>query len=143
MRFTCSVLRNRISSPGRSLCVAADSFHRGQNVGAKLVDSRKRLVREESPVLVERTDGVAVVTLNRPAARNTLTTEVMEVLRDTAVNIAKMPDVIAVILCANGPFSAGVDLSDLMNPPARGATRDQHELAECSSHRGPDWPGQS
>ncbi len=83
---------------------------------------QKGKVGEAAPVLIERHDGVAVVTLNRAAARNTLNMEVMELLRDAALRLGKMPDLYAVILCANGPFSAGADLSGLSGGSGNGQT---------------------
>lgn len=55
---------------------------------------------------------IATVTLTRAQARNTFTAEVMETLRDTARDLARNTEVRAVVLCAEGVFSAGVDLGE-------------------------------
>ncbi|MEQ8825354.1 MAG: enoyl-CoA hydratase [Filomicrobium sp.] len=58
--------------------------------------------------------GIAVVTLNRPAARNSLSLEVLYGLRETFTRLGKNSDVRAIVLAANGPaFCAGHDLKEL------------------------------
>jgi enoyl-CoA hydratase/carnithine racemase len=67
------------------------------------------------PVLLRENDGpVAVLTLNRPAARNSLSEELLGSLGETLRDIAKDKNVRAVVLAANGPgFCAGHDLKEL------------------------------
>src|SRR4051794_12683881 len=67
------------------------------------------------PVLLRETSGpVAVLTLNRPAARNSLSEALLAQLGDVLGNIAKDDKVRAVVLAANGPaFCAGHDLKEL------------------------------
>ena len=63
-------------------------------------------------ILTERHDnGVALITLDRPAARNALSIALLEALRD-ALHAAQ--DARCIVLGANGPaFSAGHDLREL------------------------------
>ncbi len=77
--------------------------------------SAVRMENDSGPMLLrERLDGIAVLTLNRPRSRNSLS-EAM--LAELAEAFAALPDersVRAVILAANGPaFSAGHDLKEL------------------------------
>jgi enoyl-CoA hydratase/carnithine racemase len=59
---------------------------------------------------------IAVLTLNRAEARNTLSTDMISALRDAFASIATDKRVRAVVLAANGPaFSAGHDLKELTN----------------------------
>lgn len=76
-------------------------------------------------------DNVAVLTLNRPAARNALSIGLMRALDAELVAIGDDPDVRAVIIGANGPaFCAGHDLREIRANP----TRADHEavFALCS-----------
>jgi enoyl-CoA hydratase/carnithine racemase len=65
--------------------------------------------------LLRETDGpVAVLTLNRPAARNSLSEALLRALGEALTAIAKDGSVRAVVLAANGPaFCAGHDLKEL------------------------------
>jgi enoyl-CoA hydratase/carnithine racemase len=65
--------------------------------------------------LLRHDDGqVAVLTLNRPAARNSLSEELLGLLGDALTAIATDKQVRAVVLAANGPaFCAGHDLKEL------------------------------
>lgn len=59
--------------------------------------------------------GVVVLTLNRPAARNSLSTELITELRSALDWAAGDASVRALVLAANGPaFSAGHDLKELI-----------------------------
>jgi enoyl-CoA hydratase/carnithine racemase len=66
-------------------------------------------------VLLRENDGpVAVLTLNRPAARNRLSEALLRALGEALTAIAKDDSVRAVVLAANGPaFCAGHDLKEL------------------------------
>jgi 2-(1,2-epoxy-1,2-dihydrophenyl)acetyl-CoA isomerase len=65
------------------------------------------------PVLYDLTDGVATVTLNRPAAMNALNTELKVALRDTLQAAADDPQVRAVLLTGSGrAFCVGQDLAE-------------------------------
>jgi enoyl-CoA hydratase/carnithine racemase len=65
-------------------------------------------------MLREDLDGVAVLTLNRPQTRNSLSEAMLAALGDALTAIAADRSVRAVILAANGPaFSAGHDLKEI------------------------------
>lgn len=66
-------------------------------------------------ILVEsRNDSVAILTLNRPEARNSLSLELLRALRDAIARLSADPEVRAVVLAGDGPaFSAGHDLKEL------------------------------
>jgi enoyl-CoA hydratase len=65
-------------------------------------------------VLVEKQDGVATVTLNRPEARNALSAELREALAATFSELSGATDVSAIILTGAGKaFCAGLDLREL------------------------------
>ena len=70
----------------------------------------------DPPVLVTadaRDPAVAVVTLNRPAKRNALTTELKEALRDALQQVAEDAGVRAVVLTGSGKsFCVGQDLGE-------------------------------
>jgi len=78
-----------------------------------------------SPILLrDDLEGIAVLTLNRPHSRNTLSQAMLEALGDAFTAIAHDRSVRAVVLAANGPaFSAG------------------HDLKELNQHRGDDDRG--
>jgi enoyl-CoA hydratase len=72
------------------------------------------------PVLTEVTDGVAVITINRPEARNAVNSAVA---RGVAGAIDDRPDVRVLVLTgAGGTFSAGMDLKAFLagESPATG-----------------------
>lgn len=59
-------------------------------------------------------DGVTVLTLNRPAARNSLSLQMLETLENAFAAIGEDASVRCVVLAANGPvFSAGHDLKEI------------------------------
>jgi enoyl-CoA hydratase/carnithine racemase len=65
-------------------------------------------------VLREDLDDIAIVTLNRPQARNSLSQAMLSGLGETLTALAGEPHIRAVVLAANGPaFSAGHDLKEL------------------------------
>jgi enoyl-CoA hydratase/carnithine racemase len=65
-------------------------------------------------VLRERLDAIAVLTLNRPDTRNSLSAALLAELTDALDSVAADASVRVVILAANGPvFSAGHDLKEL------------------------------
>ncbi len=67
-------------------------------------------------ILVERDAPVATITMNRPAKRNALSSEMMRELNDALRALSAEPDVRAIVLAANGPaFSAGHDLRELVD----------------------------
>jgi len=88
-------------------------------------------------LLREDVGNVAVLTLNRPQARNSLSGAMLEALGDALTAIAHEKDVRAVILTANGPaFSAGHDLKELDAHRAdddRGRAYYKHIMSACSA----------
>lgn len=88
----------------------------------------------QSDDILLRTDtgGIATLTLNRPAARNALSTGLMAALQTEIDAIATDASVRVVVLAANGPaFCAGHDLREVRGTP----TRDAYEalFAQCSA----------
>jgi enoyl-CoA hydratase/carnithine racemase len=66
----------------------------------------------DEPVLVERDDAVAIVRLNRPAARNAVGHDLRMRLVDTLESLASDVDVRAIVLTGEGSaFSAGGDIA--------------------------------
>ncbi|MFL5838570.1 MAG: enoyl-CoA hydratase [Solirubrobacteraceae bacterium] len=64
---------------------------------------------------VERADGVAVLTLNRPAQRNALSRELMHEVLAALDGVRDDSDVRAVVIAGRGPaFCAGHDLSEML-----------------------------
>jgi enoyl-CoA hydratase/carnithine racemase len=69
----------------------------------------------QSPILLRETIGsVAVLTLNRPAARNSLSEAMIAGLHQALSEIADERNVRALVIAANGPaFSAGHDMKEM------------------------------
>ena len=92
------------------------------------------LLRED---LTKDLAGIAVLTLNRPQARNSLSEALLEALGDALTAIAHDDTVRAVILTAAGPaFSAGHDLKELSAHRAdddRGRGYFKHIMGLCST----------
>jgi len=83
------------------------------------------------PVTVQKSDGVAIVLINRGDGLNRFDTETMVLLRDAALNLAGDSAVASVILRGEGVFSAGVDLAELARPgskPSLSVMREQLKL---------------
>ncbi len=78
---------------------------------------------EEGPVLLRAdADGVATLTLNRPAARNALSSRLMAQLHEQLEELAEDRSVKVVVIAANGPgFCAGHDLKEMRANPGREA----------------------
>jgi enoyl-CoA hydratase/carnithine racemase len=87
-------------------------------------------------LLREDIDDVAILTLNRPQARNSLSEATLEALGDALTAIAHDRAVRAVIIAANGPaFSAGHDLKELnlrRSDADRGRAYFKHIMGLCS-----------
>jgi 2-(1,2-epoxy-1,2-dihydrophenyl)acetyl-CoA isomerase len=67
----------------------------------------------DSPVLLDVTDGVATITLNRPEAYNSLNVATKELLRDTVQQVAEDDAVRCVVLTGTGKaFCTGQDLKE-------------------------------
>jgi enoyl-CoA hydratase len=68
----------------------------------------------EAPVLLDVADGIATVTLNRPAVRNALSSEVLRLLPDLMRTAEADDNVNVIVLTGADPaFCAGVDLNEL------------------------------
>jgi len=85
----------------------------------------------EAVLLRQDRDGIARLTLNRPAQRNALSVELMGALQEALDAIARDRKVKLVVISANGPgFCAGHDLREMRANPGR-----QHYealFAQCS-----------
>lgn len=69
-----------------------------------------------TPLVVTREGNCALVTLNRPAARNALTGELIRQLRATLKSLDSDPNVHAIVLTGADPaFCAGLDLKELVS----------------------------
>ena len=85
-----------------------------------------------SPALLrDDQDGIATLTLNRPAAHNSLSMALLDGLQDQMDRIAGDPAVRVVIVAANGPsFCAGHDMKELRANPGRQTY--EAMFAQCS-----------
>src|ERR1700680_2089225 len=87
-------------------------------------------------LLREDIEDVAILTLNRPQARNSLSEATLEALADALTAIAHDRAVRAVIIGANGPaFSAGHDLKEMnqrRSDDDRGRAYFRHIMGLCS-----------
>ncbi|NEW88623.1 MULTISPECIES: enoyl-CoA hydratase [Rhodopseudomonas] len=94
---------------------------------------------QPSPILLRETvdGGVAVLTLNRPAARNSLSLEMIDDLHAALDLIARDDGVRVVVIAANGPaFCAGHDLKELTahrNDADRGRASFTRIMTSCSA----------
>ena len=92
---------------------------------------------ETPPLLREMRDGVAILTLNRPAARNALSEAVIDALAAELDRAAGDPGVRVVVLNALGPaFSAGHDMKEMTarrGDPDRGRAYFADLLDRCSA----------
>jgi enoyl-CoA hydratase/carnithine racemase len=88
-------------------------------------------------LLRDNIGSIAVLTLNRPRTRNTLTEAVLAALADQFTAIAKDRAVRAVVLTARGPaFSGGHDLKELTarrSDPDGGRGYFRHIMLTCSA----------
>ena len=100
-----------------------------QSAAAATAPSSLILLREDQ-------GGVAILTLNRPQARNSLSEALLEALSDAMEAIAHDRSVRVVVIGANGPaFSAGHDLKELNAHRAdddRGRGYFKHIIGLCS-----------
>ena len=77
-------------------------------------------------------DGIATLTMNRPAARNALTPQMMAGLREALPRLAADPDVRVVVLTgAGGAFCSGGDVKGFAD---RASSNDEEENYECKVH---------
>ena len=90
------------------------------------------------PVLLRETlDDIAVLTLNRPDARNSLSEALIAALTETLRNISDDRAIRVVVLGANGPgFCAGHDMKEMparRSDPDRGRTYFKQLMDACSA----------
>jgi len=93
---------------------------------------------KQPPILLRQTQGsVAVLTLNRPDARNCLSEQLIADLHAAIDAAGDDPAIRAVIIAANGPaFSSGHDLKELTAhraDPDRGRAYFAHTMTICSA----------
>ena len=93
---------------------------------------------ESAPVLLREQDGeIALLVLNRPAARNSLSEALLKALSSALPNIANDRAVRAVVIAANGPaFCAGHDLKELTSRRVDadgGRAYFRHVMQTCSA----------
>ena len=90
----------------------------------------------EAPVLLETTDGIATVTLNRPRAMNALSEDMLSALQEVWDGLKDNRDVKAVILRGAGDhFCAGHNLKEMTarrSDPDGGAGYFNDLFATCS-----------
>jgi enoyl-CoA hydratase/carnithine racemase len=91
-----------------------------------------------SPILLRETLGsIAVVTLNRPAARNSLSEAVVAALHAALNEIGDDKNIRALVIAANGPaFSAGHDMKEMTarrSDPDRGRAYFAEIMNACSA----------
>jgi len=103
-----------------------------------MTTSRARAVPAAAPVLLREADGpLAILTLNRPEARNSLSEALIGALADALAAIGADKAVRAVVIAANGPaFSAGHDLKELTahrGDPDGGRAFFTHIMNTCGS----------
>ena len=68
----------------------------------------------DSPVLLSIEAAVATITLNRPAALNAITVEMLDALESALADLHGRSDIVVVVITGAGrAFSAGVDLKEL------------------------------
>jgi enoyl-CoA hydratase/carnithine racemase len=92
----------------------------------------------DAPMLLrEDKGGIAILTLNRPQARNSLSEAMLETLGDALTTVARERSVRVVILAANGPaFCAGHDLKEITArraDPDRGRAYFHRIMTLCST----------
>jgi enoyl-CoA hydratase/carnithine racemase len=91
----------------------------------------------ETPLVRENVGNIAVLTLNRPQARNTLSEAALAALRAELADISTQARVRAVVIAAKGPaFCAGHDLKELTAHRADadgGRAYTQRLIASCSA----------
>ena len=95
-------------------------------------------VRNATPILLrEDAGGIAILTLNRPAARNSLSEALLAALTENLADIATDKRVRVVVLAANGPaFSAGHDMKEMTarrSDPDRGRAYFRQLMDACST----------
>ena len=98
---------------------------------------RARAAGNETPLVRENEGDIAVLTLDRPQARNTLSEAMLAAMRTELAAISEESRIRAVVIAANGPvFSAGHDLKELTAHRADadgGRAYTREVIASCST----------
>ena len=98
---------------------------------------RARAAGNETPLVRENEGDIAVLTLDRPQARNTLSEAMLAAMRAELAAISEESRIRAVVIAANGPvFSAGHDLKELTAHRADadgGRAYTREVIASCST----------
>jgi enoyl-CoA hydratase/carnithine racemase len=101
------------------------------------IQTDPRSVDAASVLTRERDDSIAILTLNRPAARNSLSEALLNALFIALDDVAADKTVRAVVLAANGPgFCAGHDLKELTGRRSDadgGRAYFKHIMTTCSA----------
>jgi enoyl-CoA hydratase/carnithine racemase len=105
-------------------------------MNAQTATAKAAAASAELILLREDAGSTAILTLNRPAARNSLSEGLLEALGDAFTAIAHQRSVRVVVLAANGPaFCAGHDLKELnarRSDADRGRAYFKHIMGLCS-----------
>ncbi|MDE1930720.1 MAG: enoyl-CoA hydratase [Alphaproteobacteria bacterium] len=84
------------------------------------MDARDKGPADDAVLLRQDADGIAKLTLNRPAARNALSVALMDALQSALDGVARDDKIKVVVIAANGPgFCAGHDLREMRANPGR------------------------
>jgi enoyl-CoA hydratase/carnithine racemase len=107
-------------------------------MSAQLASKKAADTPAQSSILLRETIGsIAVLTLNRPAARNSLSEAMIAALHAALSEIADDKTVRALVIAANGPaFSAGHDMKELTarrSDADRGRAYFAHMMSACSA----------
>jgi enoyl-CoA hydratase/carnithine racemase len=126
LRCPCTALSRRETDPGTEAMTAQSSAR-----------ARTSAAATEPPLLRENVGNIAVLTLNRAQARNSLSEAMLAALSQELENVAADKRVRAVVITARGPaFSAGHDLKELTThraDPDGGRSYTRQIMERCSA----------
>jgi enoyl-CoA hydratase/carnithine racemase len=126
LRYLRTALSRRETDPGTEAMTAQSS-----------APARASAAATEPVLLRENVGNIAVLTLNRPQARNSLSEAMLAALSQEFENIAADKRVRAVVIAARGPaFSAGHDLKELTThraDPDGGRSYTRQIMERCSA----------
>ena len=82
------------------------------------------MTETDEDILIDRSDGVVTITLNRPQRKNAVTGEMWGALRDLFLDIGRRPeDRVVVVTGAGGAFCSGADLGAIDDLSGGGLAR--------------------
>jgi enoyl-CoA hydratase len=88
----------------------------------KPLGTSNRVDQENSSILVEKADGIAVIRLNLPAQRNSLSIATLQELRKTLSSLLTLKELKAVIFTGTGDvFASGADIRELASLDSQAA----------------------